>query len=595
MTSLMTAPCGESCSNDAVFKISFIINSMTLIDEKYYGTVSKVLTITWDKRIIREIFHHSIDGWRHDFEVFCPPQQLSEKFKSCPIMINISTIENESFGSLELPLNDCFCDAVLSKQFQSEDMHTDFTFYGGGGGTMDIDLRVARGETNKSAFEALEKSSKAKDLQTQSTDSSSDEDDDLDFNASPDELTKDCKKNEIELGQNFYRIINGHLINVKEKKGFCGDVCATAKKYCKELKEVGAEQSPSGIDVQKLFMEHAKDVRVDCTTERIERIREAMKMFERSSEVYEHPMKTKKKVTKTKRRTRRPNVCAPTTSQQPQIDMVKLNKIIEEKKKVLFGKYSYDYGNAYPFHRRGCTLQRSESVPSNMGWRHDKIHFPNKSWYPGRIDETVRILMKHHLSPYPYDTIALSNANDKMKMDGSSCNDDNELKSTLRVTKRNGEISIEMHPMKEAKELATDCTPFLGCEPIKFIIKRRPEEIKKHNARVLLKAREVERKCKCVDIKRCHCISQIEKRFIQEEMTSVSKELELKKELMYEEVYDSSDSDMDFSFSPPVVHAAVEKCKADVIHAETQYEIKHFTNREVKIYVKNATISKRLK
>lgn len=203
--------------------------------------------------------------------------------------------------------------------------------------------------------------------------------------------------------------------------------------------------------------------------------------------------------------------------------------------------------------------------------------------------------MKHHLSTYPCDTIALSSANRKMKIDDSSDDKNNELKSTLCVTKRNGEISIEMRPLKERKELETDCRPYLNCTPLKFIIKKRPEEIKQHKARKILKSRGFERKCKCTDIEFCRCISPTKKLLFQSELKRVSKELEMKKEMEYNEVHDSSDSEMDFEFSPPDVINSAIKGKPNVTHTGTQYEIKDFETKNVKKETKFVSKNKRLK
>jgi hypothetical protein len=193
--------------------------------------------------------------------------------------------------------------------------------------------------------------------------------------------------------------------------------------------------------------------------------------------------------------------------------------------------------------------------------------------------------MKHHLKTYPYDTIAPSNVNRRIKIDGSG-DDGNQLKSTLRVSKRNGEISVAMRPLKEGKELETDCCPYLNCTPLKFEIKKRPEEKKKHKARMILKARGIERKCRCTDIKFCRCMSRARKLLFQDELRQVSKKMELKNELKYEDLHDSSDSEVEFDFTPPTASILVPQCKPHVTHTGTQYEIKHFAKKDVKFALK---------
>lgn len=244
-------------------------------------------------------------------------------------------------------------------------------------------------------------------------------------------------------------------------------------------------------------------------------------------------------------------------------------------KRKAIGKYSYNFGNSYPFHRSECNIIKScESVPSNMGWRHDKIQMHHqKSWYPGKIDKTVMNLMKHYLKSYPTDTIPLSNATRKMTIDDSSCHD-NELKSTLHVLKRNGEIFIEMRPLKERKQLETECNPYLNCTPLKFVIKKQPEETKRHKARVMMKSRGFNKKCNCNDIKCCRCISNVQKLLFQDEMKKISTELKMKKEMQYEDVHDSSDSEIDFEFTPPTVLNSGQKCMPNVAHVGTQCEMR---------------------
>lgn len=239
-------------------------------------------------------------------------------------------------------------------------------------------------------------------------------------------------------------------------------------------------------------------------------------------------------------------------------------KFINEMKEKFVDKYSYEFGNSYPCHRSACTVSSScQKVPRYMGWRHDKLQLgcDNKKWIPGQINKTVRILMKHHLNPYPYDTINLTRINQKFEFKEIG----EDEKSTLHVVKKNGEISIEMRPLKDRKLLKTDCDPYLNCSPLKFIIKKHPEDIKKHRARAILKARGFTRKCCCKNIKQCCC----EKKCLLNEIKRISDELKLKKEMTYEDAFDSSDSEIDFEFTPPTalsLSADLSRNKPDVIH-----------------------------
>lgn len=246
------------------------------------------------------------------------------------------------------------------------------------------------------------------------------------------------------------------------------------------------------------------------------------------------------------------------------------------------GKYSYEFGNSYPLHRSDCSIRSdddAEFVPKAMGWRHDKVDLSNnKKWHPGQINKTVQLLMKHHLHPYPYDTLALSNAVPRKRFEiHEPCHEQNELE-TLHISKKNGEISFTMRPLKGRKQLETDCNPYLNCSPLKFVLKKHPEEIKKHQARMIMKARGCMRKCACEKIKLCRCLNGVEKKLLQIEMKRLSAELKMKTQMQFEDVYETSDSEIDFAFTPPSASNARHKCKADVAHTGVKNLISAFFN-----------------
>lgn len=242
------------------------------------------------------------------------------------------------------------------------------------------------------------------------------------------------------------------------------------------------------------------------------------------------------------------------------------NTFVQKMKKKAVGKFSYKFGNSYPFHRSSCSTPNvCEKVPSHMGWRHDKVFDQQeKSWQPGKVNKIVRVLMKHFLRPYPCDTISVPKRRAKKIDENVTC--DKELKPTLEVSKRDGEIFIKMRPLKDNKELATDCSPYLNCSPLTFVIKPNVDAMKMHRARKMMKSRGLQRKCKCRDIKLCRCISSIRKELFKDEMRRISKELCMKEAIKYEDIYDTSDSEIDFEFTPPSVRDSVLKCKPDVAH-----------------------------
>lgn len=190
--------------------------------------------------------------------------------------------------------------------------------------------------------------------------------------------------------------------------------------------------------------------------------------------------------------------------------------------------------------------------------------------------------MKHSLNPFPYDTIPLtrrdkfgriivSNADPKKKYLDSLVQ-----KPTIEVKKKDGQYCIVMNPLKDKKSLGTDCNPYLDCSPFKFTIKKHPEATKKHRAKKILRSRGVVKKCSCTSLECCRCKSPLEKQVIGLEMKKVSRELNLKTELVYEDLCESSDSEAEMHFTTPSARVDRTKCKPDVIHCETQYGLEDF-------------------
>jgi hypothetical protein len=249
------------------------------------------------------------------------------------------------------------------------------------------------------------------------------------------------------------------------------------------------------------------------------------------------------------------------------------------------GQYSYDFGNNYPPPRSSINVENGAgdaSVPKFMGWRWDELSFgsAHKKWFPGKINKTVRCLMKYLLNPFPVDTIPLTRRDKNGKI-MKICPDSQRFpkliqKPTLKIEKRDGEIGITLNPLKPNDKLATDCNPYLDCSPLTFKIRKHPEEIKRHQARKLLQSRGFTKKCCCLNIESCRCISPNDKKLLSYAMEKVSKEMKLKNNLTYAEFYESSDSESDIEFTTPAAAIAPSKCKPDVIHEGTQYAIKDF-------------------
>lgn len=218
-----------------------------------------------------------------------------------------------------------------------------------------------------------------------------------------------------------------------------------------------------------------------------------------------------------------------------------------------------------------------------MSWRWDKaVASIGKPWTPGQIHPTVRCLMKHALNPFPYDTIPLTRRDKFGRIITSTVDrkkkflDSLVQKPTIEVKKKDGQYCIIMNPLKDTKALGTDCNPYMNCSPFKFTIKKHPEQVKKHRAKKILRSRGLVKKCSCTTLECCRCKSQREKKVIEIEMKKVSRDLDLKKDLVYEDLYASSDSETEMHFTTPSALVDRRKFKPDVVHCETQYGMHDF-------------------
>lgn len=271
MTTLATQSCGKPCNEDADFAVTFLINSLTLTNESKYSGDEKLLTVTWDGNVFRSTAKESMEeftGRRQVLYIHCTPMQLNRKLKSSPILMNL-TVFCADLGTVKFPLTDCFCDAILCTDFNSQTLKNDFKFVKDEieHGAMDIDLKIERMDNQQSIFDAIKNAQvtaskrNRKKSKAQSDSDADDEDDVLcqvDF-LCPNDIPEHCKKH-LEIGEHSYRIINGHLMNVKDKRGFCGDICVTAMKYCKEVGKPAVPKKVSSIDLQKLFRRKTENV-----------------------------------------------------------------------------------------------------------------------------------------------------------------------------------------------------------------------------------------------------------------------------------------------------------------------------------------------
>lgn len=253
-------------------------------------------------------------------------------------------------------------------------------------------------------------------------------------------------------------------------------------------------------------------------------------------------------------------------------------------------QYSYNFGQNYPLHRSCCNIERgagddcSSMVPKHMGWRWDEPIF-GKKWYPGHINRTVRCLMKHVLNPFPVDTLPLTRRDrfGRVIRALSDCNPTVAQKPTLQIKKKDDEYCITMNPLKDKTKLETDYNPYLDCSPLTIKIKKRPEEAKRHRAKKLLRERGFYKKCSCLNLRCCRCMTPAAKKLLSYEIKNVTAQMKLKNQLQFEDLCGSSDSELDMQFTTPSAVVHDRKLKPNVTHCGTQYTAKDIDPPKIKV------------
>lgn len=251
-TSLMTEPCGQDCDQEAEYLVSFVVKSLDMRDSEESQEFTDVqVVISWDGNVVKlsnndpdaEVF-----GQGMDLVIHSTAKLISKKLKFQPIMFNLSRGCTE-LGTHKLDISKCFADAVLCNEFNSQTVTDDFDFIKDGAinASMTAYFRIQKKFDHQALNSNMNASSKKKKKtnakRNVDSDDLSDGEDDLetssddegcnDFDCT-DEKKERCKR-ELGLHENVYRIINGHLINIKDRIGPCREKCAVAEKYIKEL------------------------------------------------------------------------------------------------------------------------------------------------------------------------------------------------------------------------------------------------------------------------------------------------------------------------------------------------------------------------
>lgn len=274
-----------------------------------------------------------------------------------------------------------------------------------------------------------------------------------------------------------------------------------------------------------------------------------------------------------------------------------------KKKKSKRSKYFYKFGKSFEPKPTVIHCEITDkvgdgpSVPKNMGWRWDSVNFAAsnrpRSWIPGKINSTVRCLMKNMLDPFPLDTLNLTRRDSKGHIVEITPKPSSvvEKKPTLTIKKRDGEYLITMHPLKDKSKLVTDFEPYLNCSPLTFRICANGEASTKQKAKKILASQGFVKKCSCPNLDACACIEPRRKKLILAAIEEVGTQLNMKKPLDYDDMAASSDSELDIEFVAPAAEAKIGKRVANLIHTGTQYIAKDFVaDFEKKLIVEKSLV-----
>lgn len=245
----------------------------------------KQLTFTWDGNVIKSIAKESTDEFIGEKEliIYASPREMFKKLRYSPIMLNFMAV-CEDFGTIKLPISVCFCETILCNEFKTQALENDFKFYKNSIETASMSMSFQIEKVSRDSVAGILKSLKninenfQKNLRKKMRMKQGDDEDDDEQEPCPDfaclsELPEHCRKR-LELGEHVYKIVNGHLINVLDKKGICSEACEVAKKYCAEYRSTIKRQNEvskfpaktsSPIDLQKLFStQKPQDNKFDC-------------------------------------------------------------------------------------------------------------------------------------------------------------------------------------------------------------------------------------------------------------------------------------------------------------------------------------------
>lgn len=191
-----------------------------------------------------------------------------------------------------------------------------------------------------------------------------------------------------------------------------------------------------------------------------------------------------------------------------------------------------------------------------------------RGWKPGAVPKVIAKIMKYFLFE---ENLKNNEVEEEIIKE----------KPGLQLQRKNGEYKIVMNPAG-------------GDGPITFKISKSDELKKREEIRKILKKRGVSKKCPCEKIEQCKCINDCKKKEISLALKMISLEYKLEPPLNFSEICESSDSEMDFEYTPPfnVISTKLAKKRA-VCYASTQYEKQEI--EEIVVVEENADKKKKEK
>lgn len=214
---------------------------------------------------------------------------------------------------------------------------------------------------------------------------------------------------------------------------------------------------------------------------------------------------------------------------------------------------------------KACMLLPS-LVPKNMGWLWN-VNIPGiptirRGWKPGAVPNSIAKIMKYFL-----ETAEEQQPPEEPNLIKTCSN-----KAGLHMQRKKGEYTIVMNAAG-------------GDGPVTFKISKSEEVKRREEIRKVLKKRGIMKNCQCEKIDECRCLNDCKKKEIVAALKNISAEYNLNPSFEFSELNESSDSEMDFEYTPPFAVAAKLRKKPPVCFASTQYEqqeIEEIAEEEIK-------------